>query len=489
MTPRRGRLVPTSLSGRLILTVVAFVAVISVLIAITTTFVLRAYLIDRLDTDVTESLDRVQVAIRGDGGGRPAGDGQAPPSPLGNRSGSISALVNPNGVVRTTVVTGAGELQSLSEPAAAALAGVDPGDDIRTMDIPGLGSFRVAAATNASGSVVVQGLPTADVDDTIDTIIVWEIVLTALGIAAAAAAGRTLVRRQLRPLRDVADAAHEVTTMDLTSGAVGRTTRVPDTLVDPLTEVGQVGEALNQLLDHVESALMARHESEQQARQFLADASHELRTPLSTIRGYAELVRRVQMSDPDDLATVLAKVESEAGRMTRLVEDMFVLARLDAGRGLQLAPVDLARLVASAVRDAEVVDPDRTWVADLPTIPVEVSGDEQRLHQLVTNLLRNGTAHTPAGTTVRAALRPEGDTVVLTVADDGPGIDPDLVPTLFDRFTRGDSSRTRSSGGAGLGTSLIRAIAAAHGGTVSVTSRPGDTRFTITIPTHRPLAD
>lgn len=490
MTPRRAGLVPTSLSGRLIATVIAFVAVISVLIAITTTVVLRAYLVDRLDTDVDQSLDRVQMAIRGgaDGGrpGGPAGDGQAPPSPLGNRSGSISALVGPGGDVRATVVTSAGDLQDLDLSASAALADVDPGDPARTIDVPGLGSFRVAAATSPAGDVVVQGLPTAEVDDTVDTVIVWELVLTALGIAAAAAAGRALVRRQLRPLRDVAGAAHEVTTMDLTSGAVGRTARVPDTLVDPTTEVGQVGEALNQLLDHVEGALRARHESEQQARQFLADASHELRTPLSTIRGYAELVRRVQMSDPDDLATVLAKVESEAGRMTRLVEDMFVLARLDAGRGLQLGSVDLGRLVADAVRDAEVVDPDRTWVAEVPDSPVEISGDEQRLHQLVTNLLRNGTAHTPAGTTVRSALRIDGDSVVLTVADDGPGVDPDLVPTLFDRFTRGDSSRTRASGGAGLGTSLIRAIAAAHGGTVSVTSRPGDTRFIVQIPTHAP---
>lgn len=484
MSPRAGGLLPTSLSGRLIATVVAFVAVVSVLIAVATTVVLRAYLLDRLDTDVAESLQRAQTAVRTEQRGPDATgpDGPGPPAPLGNRTGSITALITEGGDVRTTRVTSTGDPVALGPGAERSLADVTPGAEARTIDVAGLGPFRVAAATTPGGDVVVQGLPTTDVDDTVGTVVLWEAVLAALGITAAAVAGRSLVRRQLQPLRDVANAAHEVTTMDLASGAVGRTVRVPDTLVDSATEVGQVGEALNRLLGHVEEALGARHASEQQARQFLADASHELRTPLSTIRGYAELVRRVQMTDPDELATVLAKVESEAGRMSRLVEDMFVLARLDAGRGLQLGTVDLARLVADAVQDAEVVDPDRTWECDLPDRPVEVSGDEQRLHQLVTNLLRNGTAHTRVGTTVRAVLRSDGDTVELTIADDGPGIEADLLPTLFDRFTRGDSSRTRASGGAGLGTSLVQAIAAAHGGSVSVTSEPGATRFLVQMP-------
>ena len=480
MPPTARRLLPTSLTGRLIVTVVAFVAIVSVLIAVTTTVVLRSYLMNRLDDEVDRSLGRVQTAIRGDRDGDDRSDA-APPTPRGNTEGSISALINASGT-RGTTVTQSGGLRALDADALEALQDVKPNAAPYTIEVPGYGSFRVAAASTRTGGVVIQGLPTADVDDTIATLLVWEMVLAGLGVALAAIAGRSLVRRQLQPLREVAATAHEVTSLNLTSGEVGETSRVPDSLTDPNTEVGQVGEALNQLLGHVEEALGARHESEQQARQFLADASHELRTPLSTIKGYAELVRRVQMTDVDELSRVLGKVESEAGRMTRLVEDMFVLARLDAGRDLQRSSVDLSRVVRDAVQDAAVVDPDRTWICDVPDAPVTIAGDEQRLHQLIMNLLRNGTGHTPAGTTVQTRLTADDHTVTLTVADDGPGIAADLLPTLFDRFTRGDSSRTRASGGAGLGTSLIRAIAHAHGGTVTATSEPGDTRFTVTLP-------
>lgn len=474
------RFVPNSLTGRLIATVVAFVAIVSVLIALTTTVVLRSYLLNRLDDEVDRSLGRAQTAIRGDARDR---DGViAPPNPRGNAEGSIVVIIDgPNGS-RGTTVTRAGNLRTLDTTAVAALADVEPRDSTRTVDVPGYGSFRVAAVSTRTGGVVVQGLPTKDVDDTIRTLIIWELVLAGLGIAAAAVAGRSLVRRQLEPLHQVAATAHEVTTLDLASGAVGETSRVPASLTDPSTEVGQVGEALNQLLGHVEEALGARHESEQQARQFLADASHELRTPLSTIKGYTELVRRVQMTDSDELSRVLGKVESEAGRMTRLVEDMFLLARLDAGRDVQRSSVDLARVVRDAVQDAAVVDPERRWTSDLPDGPIMIDGDEQRLHQLITNLLRNGSGHTPTGTTVHTGLAVDGAMVILTVSDNGPGIDPGLVPTIFDRFTRGDSSRTRASGGAGLGTSLIRAIAHAHGGSVTVASEPGSTRFTVTLP-------
>jgi two-component system OmpR family sensor kinase len=479
--------VPASLTGRLIATVVAFVAVVSILVAVTTTVVLRSYLIDKLDQDVDGSLGRVQTAIGGfdpdaDRDDGYQGRGGPPPSPRGTREGSISVLVAPDGSAAGTTLTRSGQLVSLDDDAVQVLADVSSKDGHSTVAVPGLGDFRVAAASTPAGATVVQGLPTAGVNETVETLIVWEIVLAALGVGAAAVAGRTLVRRQLKPLRDVAATAHAVTTVDLSSGEVEATTRVPAELTDPSTEVGQVGEALNQLLGHVEAALGARHESEQQARQFLADASHELRTPLSTIKGYSELVRRVQMTDPDDLAQVLDKVEAEAGRMTRLVEDMFLLARLDAGRELQRSPVDLTRVVGDAVLDATVVDPARTWTSDLPAGPVTIRGDEQRLHQLVTNLLRNGTGHTPAGTTVHTALCVADGNVTLTVHDDGPGIDPDLLPTIFDRFTRGDSSRTRASGGAGLGTSLVRAIAHAHGGTVTVTSEPGATTFSVALP-------
>ncbi len=255
---------------------------------------------------------------------------------------------------------------------------------------------------------------------------------------------------------------------------------MPTRLTDQHSEVGQVGAALNRLLGHVEHAFDARHRSEQQVRQFVADASHELRTPLTTIRGYAELSWRVTPADPQQLALAIAKVEAD--RMTSLVDDLLLLARLDAGRPLDLAPVDMTRLVIEAVGDGRLLDQEHRWVLDLPGSPVVVVGDEQRLHQVVTNLLNNARRHTPAGTTVTVGLTSQQGGARLAVHDDGPGISDPPVDKVFERFTRGDSSRTRASGGAGLGLSLVHAIVTAHGGIVSVRSRPGDTAFEIRLP-------
>jgi len=471
---------PSSLTGRLIVTAVALVAVVSVLVAVVATVVMRSYLTDQLDRQVESSLSRAQNFIRGDIDGiEPSPDQpgtRPPPDVRGNREGSLIAVIGSSSVDGNSI-TASGERRQLSTSALDVLDRVEAGKEPVTVHIPGLGSFRVAAVS-ANGETLVQGVPTDDVDGTIQTLIWWEVLLGVVGIGAAAVAGRVLVRRQLQPLRDVAATAHLVTAMPLSSGEVGQTVRVPDSLTDPSTEVGQVGEALNQLLGHVEEALDARHESEQQVRQFLADASHELRTPLSTIKGYAELSRRTGRADPDQ---ILAKVESEAGRMSTLVEDMLLLARLDAGRDVDRRPVDLTRLVVEAVDDARVRDPERRWTFDVPDEPVTVTGDEQRLHQAVTNLITNATRHTPPGTVVHARLTP-GDVVRIDVHDDGPGIDAALLPSVFERFTRGDSSRTRASGGAGLGMSLVKAIMHAHHGDATVASVPGDTTFTLTLP-------
>ena len=242
-----------------------------------------------------------------------------------------------------------------------------------------------------------------------------------------------------------------------------------------------MGASLNALLVHVESSLEARHRSEQQVRQFVADASHELRTPLTTIKGYAELARR----HPDDAAGVLMaleKVEAESGRMTSLVEDLLLLARLDAGRPLAQRPVDLAMPLIEAVSDARVLAPEHRWRLDLPEVAVQAVGDERRLHQLLTNLLTNARTHTPAGTTVTVTARPG----VLTVHDDGPGFPNALVPIAFERFSRADTARIRTGEtGAGLGLALVQSIAVAHGGTVSLASVPGDTTVTVRFPAER----
>ena len=259
--------------------------------------------------------------------------------------------------------------------------------------------------------------------------------------------------------------------------------RVPEVDADPRTEVGQVGAALNHLLENVAAALTARQRSETRVRQFVADASHELRTPLASIRGYAELTRRSAEPVPSDVAHALGRVESEAIRMTGLVDDLLLLARLDSGRPVQHGPVDLSRLVVDATSDARAAGNDHRWDLDVPAEPVVVDGDAERLHQVVANLLANARTHTPAGTSVAVHLtgKPLGG-AALTVVDDGPGIPADLLPDVFERFARADQSRSRAAGSTGLGLAIVAAVVEAHGGRVSVESAPGRTAFTVLLP-------
>ncbi|WP_408895976.1 sensor histidine kinase [Nocardioides sp. R1-1] len=462
------RLLPRSLTSRLVVTAVALVAVVSLLVGTVTALGMRAWLMDRLDGDVRTALARER------------GAGLAPAGPAGERTfigqpGLLTATLGPAGDEGFLFPeTARGEAVLLDDSALAELRGLEAGAE--TVAIPGHGSYRVLARS-IGGTTFVKGLPTDDVDAATLSLVRWELALTLLGIVVAAIAGTAVVRRQLRPLTEVAATAHAVAGLPLAEGEIGVTERVPDHLTDPRTEAGQVGLALNRLLAHVESSLSARHRSEQQVRQFVADASHELRTPLTTIAGYTELARR--RGDPRTTAVALAKVEEEAGRMTALVEDLLLLARLDQGRSLLADPVDLTRLLLEAVDDSRVVAPDHRWQVVLPADgePVVVTGDEHRLHQVATNLLANARRHTPAGTTVTVTVHSDG----FDVHDDGPGFPPGLVDTAFERFTRGDPSRHRSDG-VGLGLALVQAIVAAHGGAVSLHSLPGDTRLRVRLP-------
>jgi len=252
--------------------------------------------------------------------------------------------------------------------------------------------------------------------------------------------------------------------------------------------VGQVGSALNNLLDSVESALAVRQASEEKVRHFVADASHELRTPLASIRGYAELTRRFGGDLSEDVQHNIGRIESEAMRMTSLVEDLLLLARLDAERELETRDVDLSRLLVDVVGDAHVAGGDHEWGMDLPEEPVVIRGDEARLQQVFTNLLANARVHTPAGTQVTVELSaPTDGHVIARVRDDGPGIPEQLRPALFGRFVRGDASRNRATGSTGLGLSIVNAVVQAHHGTVSVASEPGATVFTVQLPVDQPV--
>ncbi|HEY2202416.1 MAG TPA: ATP-binding protein, partial [Solirubrobacteraceae bacterium] len=315
-----------------------------------------------------------------------------------------------------------------------------------------------------------------------------EIAVFAAALVLAGIIGTVWVRVSLRPLRRVAATATRVTELPLASGEVSLQERVPD--ADPRTEVGQVGAAFNRMLGHVESALARRQASETRLRTFAADASHELRTPLAAIRGYAELARRHRGPVPDEIAHALSRVEAESARMSELVDELLLLARLDAGRPLAREPVDLTRLVIDVASDARVAASDHRWQLELPEEPVVVRGDDLRLHQVLANLLSNAARHTPGGTVVTVSLgrrelaRADGSSggAVISVTDNGPGIPAELQPTVFERFVRGDTSRSRAAGSSGLGLAIVHAVTVAHGGIANVVSRPGETRFTIELP-------
>jgi two-component system OmpR family sensor kinase len=465
-----------SLTSRLVVTAVLLVAVVSLLIAGAATLALHAYLSSRLDRDVLASLSRLPQDHQGPY--TPPNDHDRDNHPFDQpRIGLLSGVLQGPGGSWAQVPNDEGADQLVSSASLTAIESLPADGQPHDVNLPGYGEYRVALAPTPFGTTVA-GLPSSSVDGPVSQLILWEVLVGALGIAAAAGAGIVLVRRQLRPLREVAATAHRVAELPLATGDIELAERVPERLTDENTEVGQVGSALNTLLAHVESSLTARHESELQVRQFVADASHELRTPLTTIAGYTELARS-RPDDPLTTRTALDKVEDESARMTAMVEDLLLLARLDSGRPLERHTVDLSRLLVEAVSDARVVDPGHRWRLDLPEESIEVNGDVQRLHQVVTNLLTNARKYTPAGTTITVSAKPGG----FSVHDDGPGFPPGLAEHAFERFARGDAARTRGdTGGAGLGLALVQAIVTAHGGRVSLRSRPGDTEVTVSLP-------
>ncbi len=459
------RTVFASLTSRLVLTVVALVVLVAVLIGTIATAALHVRLTHQLDDDL-----HAAAGARGGPGPEGSGPHGGGLEVLGGGPQTVRAIFTDSGR-DGNVYRGRGDVDTLSDEALDVLADVPADRQVRELELPGLGGYRVLAVEHPVGTEVT-GLPTAQVDGAVTSLIGWEALLIALGALLALGGGLLLVRRQLRPLTEVAATAHAVAELPLSQGAIDLTERVPEHLTDERTEVGQVGAALNTLLAHVETSLEARHRSEQQLRQFVADASHELRTPLATIAGYTELARR--RPDDGNVRTALDKVEEESARMTTLVEDMLLLARLDAGRALAQEPVDLTRLLVEAVSDARVLGPDHRWRLELPDSPLEVVGDEQRLHQVITNLLTNARKHTPPGTTVTVSVRPDG----FDVHDDGPGFPADFVDHAFERFARVDQARQRA-GGAGLGLSLVEAIVRSHGGTVTLTSAPSGTTLAV----------
>ena len=463
-----------SLRARVVLGVMALAAIGLGVANVATYASLRDFVLDRTDDSLRDSgvpIARwfVQHGCR-DVGGRP---------PPGAEPGDVIELRSPGGrVMCAAEVTGYDRTPTPPElPASIDVptpTGAGPSEAFLTVaGGDGSGRYRVRAWVEPrSGLMIVHGTSLADADATLKRLLVIELIVTGLVLAALAFLGAWIVRLSLRPLDAI-----EATAAGIGGGDLSR--RVER--AEPRTEVGRLGLALNAMLGQIESAFNAQAASERKLRRFVADASHELRTPLAAVRAYAELFKRGAETRPDDLARSMHGITRESERMSLLVDDLLLLARLDEGRPLAREPVALEQVVAEAVDAARTVDPERT--VELETEPVRVVGDRERLRQIVDNLLSNVRTHTPAGAPVRVSVGSENGSAVIAVEDSGPGMTAEEADRVFERFYRTDRSRSRESGGVGLGLSIVAAVAEAHGGTASATSTPGEgATFRITLP-------
>jgi two-component system, OmpR family, sensor kinase len=491
-----------TLRGRLIAGLLALLAMSCALVGLVTYLSMRSALMGQLDNSLAEASTRFVNCVRhsqdapprsrGAPGGAPADHDGGPPHAVpgcdtisGQQAGTFTARLVNGKVVNASIVNHRCNPSTAARIVLASLP--DNARPVtRTLSSPD-GAYLLSAQRSEDNSVLVTGLPLAQVQSTLRDVAITEIAVFAGTLALAGLLGTMWVRLSLRPLRRMTAVAVGVTSLPLSSGEVDLPHRVPD--ADARTEVGQLGAAFNRMLGHVESALTRRATSEARLRQFAADASHELRTPLAAIRGYAEFARRYEGEIPPDIAHALSRVEAESARMSELVDELLLLAQLDAGRPLASEPLDLSRLAIDATTDARMTAPDHRWVLDLPGEPVLVRGDEHRMHQVLANLLSNAARHTAPGTTVTVAMTvtqgraaTDPGQVAVTVTDDGQGIPAHLQATLFERFVRGDAARSRASGSTGLGLAIVAAVTAAHDGRAEVSSRPGQTRFTITLP-------
>lgn len=477
------------LRRRLMLAVVALLLVITTVIVALSIVVQRQLLINRVDEQLQVALDM------------PPGEGPAPGQPdealqegPAPRLGSFELTAQDGSAVeegQAILVDEEGTSHSLpGETSAELLEAAEESAGPFTVGLEEFGAYRVDSRER-QGEITMQGHSLAEADRTVRDMTLTFGLIALGGIVVAAVIARSLTAAGLKPLERLAETASRVSATPLSTGEVSLSSRVSAEDAGPTTETGQLGAAFNQMLDHVEISLQARQQSEERLRRFIADAGHELRTPLASIDGHIQLASRSEEL-PQDVRRSISRISSESSRMTSLVEDLLLLARLDAGAPLRKEKVQIAGLLVDTVTDAQAAFPEHRWEVELPEDAAElvVTGDEGRLHQLLANLLSNAGRHTPAGTRVVARLAdvPEGmmpEGVVLEVQDEGPGIPEELLPRIFDRFVRGDGSRSNapsSPGSTGLGMSIAAAVAEAHEGSLEVESRPGRTIFRCTLP-------
>ncbi|SDL62428.1 two-component system, OmpR family, sensor kinase [Arthrobacter sp. ov407] len=533
------------LRTRLVLVAMALLVAICGAVGLFSYAAMNVFLTRQLDDQLSNASRRaVDFGRPGNSGGR-----RDPLQARGQGIGMLNARLEDGSVSSAGFLAGDATLKRLSPDDNAVLLALTPTamPVDRTLSA---GAYRLTAVRAPYGDVIVTGLPLAEKESTLASLVWTMVVVSTGGLVLIGLAGTALIRRTMQPLEQLSEVATQVSRLPLDAGEVALGVRVPASAAHQGTEVGSVGYALNKMLDNVSNALEARQESEMKVRQFVADASHELRTPLTAIRGYTELMRMTEHFTPDGERS-LARVQSQSERMTTLVEDLLLLARLDEGQPLKITDVDLTQLAIETVSDEKVMAPDRIWQLELSEEPVVVRGDATQLHQVLANLLSNARKHTGPGTTVvTGVMRSADGSAVVTVTDNGSGIAPEFVGRVFARFARADAARTNpaanstvatawarsgaagpsssgaavgtasgtasgasgtasgapgaltggnhgqgtataaptSEGTSGLGLSIVQSIVEAHGGTVEVTSRPGRTEFAVRLPAAPPSA-
>jgi two-component system, OmpR family, sensor kinase len=464
-----------SLRARLVLGVIALATVGLAVADIATYTSLRSFLIDQTDRALDDAHRDVERDVVEDHcgyeDGRPV-RGTSPGDYVELRSSSGGIVCG-----RQIAVFGEEEpaLPAFSDEVANIVSGLGYGEAAYfTVDArDGGGRYRVRASIDSpTGARVLLARPLSGVDETLGRLLRIELLVTGAVLICLAALGLLVVQLGLRPLTEIGGTAAAIADGDLSRRVVR---------AEPRTEVGRLGLALNEMLGRIESAFNAQAASERRLRRFVADASHELRTPLAAVRAYAELFSRGADRRPQDLERSLRGITRESERMSLLVEDLLLLARLDEGRPLEREPVQLDRVVEDAVETGRTVDPGRPMTLEVE--PAPVVGDGARLRQAIDNLLSNVRAHTPQGAPVSVRVSRSNGNAVVTVADSGPGLAEGDAERVFERFYRADESRSRASGGVGLGLAIVAAIAAAHGGAAAATSAPGrGATFTVTVP-------
>lgn len=493
-----------SIRLRLLVTT-AVVALIALLGADVATYIsLRSFLYGHVDSNLELSHHSVEASISAKGPSKPSPSTNETQSegckPFDNRAinstgltpGTVIEVRNRAGHAAYVCAIGDLEESRAEMPVLPSrITGFSPhGEDhepVTYFNAPSTqkeAEFRVRASIieegPAKGDVLLLAVPLTSTTGILGRLEAVELAVTAAALVAAAGLAWWLVRAGLRPLRDVELTAEAISAGQLTERVPGHQAR---------TEVGRVARAFNVMLERIEAAFAARDRTEtelrasqERMRQFVADASHELRTPLAAVRAYAELFDRGAETRPEDLQRVMHGIQAETGRMSRLVEDLLLLAHLDEGAPMQIEPVDLTEVADRAVTTARDIAPD--WPITLTVDgPVAVEADALRVRQVLDNLIGNVRVHCPAGTTTTVTVAEAGDEAELEVSDDGPGLSDEDTARLFERFFRADPSRSRLHGGAGLGLAIVAAIVHAHGGYISVSSSPGGgTRFTVRLP-------